>query len=147
MAARLILGYSRGSLFMKREISFLILYGVCFLTVFLCPFRVFSADDAPATVQPSNHLSFVEGEIIEVNGLKDALGSAVYKIRIYETGETMELFADRDRSLILAGEEIKEAPDILGGAKATIIYGEIKERDLPVIVFARITSTTSISSA
>lgn len=96
------------------------------------------------TVQPSNHLSFVEGEIVEVNELKDPAGCAIYKVKIFETGETIELFADADRSLILAGNESKEAAEILDGTKATIIYGEIKKQDLPIIVFARVASTSTV---
>ena len=138
-----------GAMFVRRKSFFALLSVACLMAFFLHLPHAFSEDEMetatekPATVQPSNHLSAVEGEIVEVNELKDPPGCAIYKVRVYETGETMELFADRDRSLILAGGESKNAPDILGGAKATIIYGEIKEQDLPVIVFARVASTST----
>lgn len=93
--------------------------------------------------QLENRLFSVECEILEVNELKEPPGSAIYKVKVFDTGETMDLFADRDRTLIVAGTEVKKAPDVLGGTKATLIYGDAKEQDLPVIVFAKVVSTAT----
>ncbi len=120
---------------------FAILFAACLMIV--CSSVVFSEDERPAAAQPKSHLFSVDGEILEVNELRDPPGCAIYKVKIFGTGETMDLFADRDRTLILAGTETKKAPDVLGGTKATLIYGDEKEQDLPVIIFAKLASTVT----
>lgn len=83
----------------------------------------------------------LKGEVLEVEELKEPLGSAIYTIKDLASGTTFKLLADRYRSLIKIGGETKSAGDILGGSKVTIIYQKLPGQSLPEIVFAKVTNS------
>ena len=85
----------------------------------------------------------LNGEVLEVEELKEPLGSAIYTIKDLTSGTTVKLLADRYRSLIKIGDAAKPAGDILGGSKVTIIYQKSADQKLPEIVFAKVTNSYS----
>lgn len=90
---------------------------------------------------PSEALMKLEGEIIEVEELKNPLGSAIYTVKDFSSGATIKLFADRYRALIQIGNETRLPGDVLGGSRATIIYQQSGDPEKPEIVFAKIASS------
>ena len=83
----------------------------------------------------------LKGEVLEVEELKEPLGSAIYTIKDISSGATVKLLADRYRSLIKIGGETKSAGDVLGGSKVTIIYQISSNQTMPEIVFAKVTNS------
>ncbi len=86
-------------------------------------------------------LTKLECEVMEVEELKEPKGGAVYTVKDLSSGSTLRLFADPYRSLIQIGGIKKQAGDVLGGSKVTIIYQKSPDRDIPEIVFAKVTSS------
>lgn len=82
----------------------------------------------------------LKGEVLEVEELKEPLGSAIYTIKDLSSGETVKLLADRYRSLIKINDAIKPAGDVLGGSKVIIIYQKSENQKMPEIVFAKVTN-------
>jgi hypothetical protein len=83
----------------------------------------------------------IEAEILEVEELKEPLGSAILTAKDLTSGETIRLFADPSLSLFQSGDEKLDPGDVLGGSKATIIYRESSKRDLPEIIFATVSGS------
>ena len=83
----------------------------------------------------------LNGEIMEVEELKEPKGSAIYTVKDLASGKMLKLFADPYRSLIQMGGAQKSAADVMGGSKVTIIYRKSPDRDIPEIVFAKVTSS------
>ncbi|MBI4372235.1 MAG: hypothetical protein HY585_00740 [Candidatus Omnitrophica bacterium] len=112
--------------------------GYLLFALVLNPSFVFSE----AVVEESSG-SFIklEGEVLEVEELKDPKGAAVYTVKDLSTGNTIRLFADPYRSLIQMGDEVKSAGDVLGGSKVTFIYRKSPDQDTPEIIFAKVTSS------
>ena len=88
-------------------------------------------------------LSQLKGEVLEVEELKEPLGSAIYTVKDLASGATVKFLADKNRSLVKIGDEIKAAGDVLGGSKVTIIYQKTSSQTLPEIVFAKVTNSYS----
>lgn len=83
----------------------------------------------------------LEGEILDTEELKEPLGAAVFTVKDFSSGRTFRLFADPYRSLIqLAGSTVS-AGDVTSGGKATIIYRKDPKREIPEIIFAKISGT------
>ena len=83
----------------------------------------------------------VEVEILEVEEVKEPYGGAIYTTKNLISGETLRFFADPYLSLIQSGTEKINATDVLGGCKATIIYSESSDPELPEIIFAKISNS------
>jgi len=83
----------------------------------------------------------LEGEIMEVEELNKPKGSAIYTVKDLSSGSTLKLFVDPYRSLIQMGGTRKQAGDVLGGTKVTIIYRKSPDREIPEIIFAKVTSS------
>lgn len=82
----------------------------------------------------------LEAEILEVEELKEPLGSAIYTVKDLSSGSTVRLYADRHRSLVHMGDAPMAAADILWGGRATIIYRNLGEGKLPEVVFAKVSN-------
>lgn len=93
------------------------------------------------TKTTTSTFSKLVGEIMEVEELKEPKGGAIYTVKDLSSGSTLKLFADPYRSLIQMGGEKKQAGDVLGGSKVTIIYRKSNDRDIPEIIFAKVTSS------
>ena len=107
---------------------------------------LFSVQVASAeSVKEANHEHLLyrklNAEIVDVEELKEPLGSALYTVKDLSSGKTIKLYADVHRSLIQMGESIKSAGDVLGGSKATIIYQDSKASSTPEVVFAKVASS------
>ncbi len=83
----------------------------------------------------------LKGEVLEVEELKEPLGSAIYTIKDLSSGATIKFLADKSRSLVKIGDVIKSASDVLGGSKVTIIYQKSPTQNLPEIIFAKVTNS------
>ncbi len=83
----------------------------------------------------------LKGEVLEVEELKEPLGSAIYTIKDLSSGATVKLLADRFRSLVKINDTLKSAGDVLGGSKVTIIYQRSQDQNLPEIIFAKVTNS------
>ena len=90
---------------------------------------------------PIGKLVKVEAEIIEVEELKEPLGAAIYTVKDLSSGATLRLFADPFKTLVQTGGETMGAADVFGGSKATILYRNEDGKDLPQVVFVKITAT------
>lgn len=88
-------------------------------------------------------LAQLKGEVLEVEELKEPLGSAIYTVKDLSSGATIKFLADKRRSLIKIGDEIKTAGDVLGGNKVTIIYQKTADTKIPEIIFAKVTNAYS----
>ena len=88
-----------------------------------------------------SRLLHLKSEIMEVEELKEPLGSAIYTIKDISSGATVKLLADRYRSLVKIGGEIKSAGDVLGGSRVTVIYQISADQKMPEIVFAKVTTS------
>ncbi len=110
--------------------------GLCGLALFVFAVTL-SAEGNP------NPLLQLKGEVLEVEELKEPLGSAIYTIKDLSTGATLKFLADRSRSLVKIGNDTKSAGDVLGGSKVTIIYQKTPAPNLPEIVFAKVTNSYS----
>ena len=86
-------------------------------------------------------LKKLQAEILEVEELREPKGGAIYTVKDLSSGRTLRLFADPHRTLIQMGTSTRSASDILGGTRATIIYRQSPGKDLPEIVFAKVTSS------
>ncbi len=98
------------------------------------------AEKKNATV-PSGMLKKLEAEIMEAEELKEPKGSVIFTVKDLSSGATLRLFADPYTSLIQMGGSQKEVGDVLGGSKVTIIYRKSPDRDIPEIIFAKVTSS------
>ena len=107
------------------------------ITFCLVPILVF-AEEEPTAAFSSGNFKTLEAEITEVEELKEPLRSAIYTVKDLATGQTLRLFADPYASLIQSGGKTVSAPDVTGGSKATIIYRESVDRDIPEIIFAQV---------
>ena len=97
------------------------------------------AAEAPVPVEsPAGELVTLEGEVLEVEELKEPAGDAIFSVKSFATGETTKLYADQYRSLIWAGEKSKPVTEVLGGAKGTFVCRPHPGKELPVIVFAKV---------
>lgn len=122
-------------------------YSTALITLFLLfspVLPVFSAEKE--TVEPplkssSGTFTKLDGEILEVEELKEPRGSAIFTIKDMASGKTLRLFADPHRSLIQIGGAPKPPADVLGGSKVRIIYRKSPGRDIPEIVFAKVASS------
>lgn len=96
------------------------------------------AEESGKASPPLNQL---KGEVMDVEELKEPLGSAIYTIKDLETGSTVKLYADPYRSLIKIGGATKSTGDVLGGSKVTIIYQKLPGQEMPEVVFAKVTNS------
>ena len=96
------------------------------------------AEESKNASPPLNQL---KGEVMDVEELKEPLGSAIYTVKDLETGNTVKLFADPHRSLIKIGAATRSAGDVLGGSKVTVIYQKLPGQDLAEVVFAKVTNS------
>ena len=119
---------------------------LCFSALFLCLLRGSGAVSAEEGGRGNlaGELLTIEGEILEVDELKEPAGSAIYLVKNFATGETLKLFADAYRTVISAREKLKPVSEVLGGTKGTFLYRASDEQQMPVIVFAKV-SDSSVS--
>ena len=90
------------------------------------------------TGKSGDKLLKLEAEILEVEELKEPLGSAIYTVKDLSSNSIIQLYEDRYRTLVrIAGSQMAVA-DVFGGGKATIIYRDSGKGKLPEVVFARI---------
>ena len=132
----------------SQRFSFVWVGFLCSSLLVLNPAPLFSEEQSAAkipeeivlqkTEAPKDELLKIEGEILEVEELKEPKGSAIYTVKDLATGKTLQLFADSYRSLIYMGGVSKPAGDILGGSKVTIIYRKSPDREMPEIAFAKV---------
>jgi hypothetical protein len=101
---------------------------------------VFAVEETSPNAQ-SSQFETIEAEIMEVEELKEPLGSVIFTVKDLVSGQTFRFFADPYLSLIQSGGETVAAGDVLGGSKATIIYRQSPERDIPEIIFAQISGS------
>ena len=104
------------------------------------PFPVFAEEKSSENTAASDFKT-VEVEIMEVEELKEPLGSAVYTVKDLASGQTLRFFVDPHLSLIQSGGQAVSAGDVLGGSKATIIYRESAKRGMPEIIFALVSGS------
>ena len=95
------------------------------------------------TVAPefSQTLIKLDGEILEVEELKQPEGSAIYTVKDLSSGKTLRLFAHSYRTLVRMGTLSKTVGDVLGGSKVTIIYRNSPGKDVPEIIFVKVISS------
>ena len=110
---------------------------ICFV---FHPILVSAEEKAPSSPAVSDFKT-IEAEIMEIEELKEPIGSAVYTVKDLASGKTLRFFVDPYVSLIQSGGQSVSAGDVVGGSKATIIYRESPERDVPEIVFAQISGS------
>ena len=115
-----------------------LLWGTLCSTFFLSSPSVFSEK---AIQKPSGTLTKFEGEVLEVEDLKEPKGGAIYTVKDLSSGRTIRLFADPYRTLVEMRGSTKSVGDVLGGNKVTIIYRKLPERDIPEVVFVKVTSS------
>jgi len=109
-------------------------------TVFFLPTSfVFGEEKAEKSI-PASTFKKLQGEILEVEELKDPQGAAIYTVRDLASGTTHQFFAHPYRTVIQMGGETTAVTDVSGGSKVTIIYRESSDRDIPEIVFAKVAS-------
>ena len=101
---------------------------------------VLAEENAGAEIEVA-HFETVQAEIMEVEELKEPPRSAIFMVKDLVSGKTLRFFADPYLSLIQSGGETIQAIDVLGGSKATIIYRKSEKRDIPEIVFAKISGS------
>ena len=119
-----------------------LLWMMCLLISVMCLLAPNSLAAAPEQVNSGENLLRMEAQIVEVELLKDPLGSAVYTVKNLSSGETVRLYADRYRTLVQVGGSPKKVADILGGEKATIVYRKpASTAEMPEIVFARVSES------
>lgn len=106
--------------------------------IFLIPEAICSEQSAE---QFSQELKKLEGEILEVEELKEPQGAAIYTVRDFASGTTRRFFAHPYRTAVQMGVETQQVTDVIGGSKATIIYRDSADRETPEIVFAKVAST------
>ena len=95
---------------------------LCFSALFLCLLRGSGAVSAEEGGRGNlaGELLTIEGEILEVDELKEPAGSAIYLVKNFATGETLKLFADAYRSVVghldrgTLGTRRAERIDLLG---------------------------------
>ncbi len=109
-------------------------------TILMLNPRIIFAEKAVAQLTVGS-LNKVECEIMEVEELKEPKGGVIYTVKDLSSGSTIKLFADPYRSLIQMGGTKKQAADIFGGSKVTIIYQKLPDRDIPEIIFAKVISS------
>lgn len=105
-----------------------------FIFIFLICRFAYSAENISSFGQ-------IKGEVLDVEELKEPLGSAIYTIKDLSTGDTVKLFADAHRSLVKMGDVTKSVGDVLGGSKVTIIYQKSSKQNLPEVVFVKVTNS------
>ena len=114
------------------------------LVAFLCAGLLSNAygifAEAP-TQDFSQTLMKLDGEIVEVEELREPEGSAIYTVKDLATGKTLRLFAHSYRTLVRMGTTLKTVGDVLGGSKVTIIYRNFPGEDVPEIIFVKVTSS------
>lgn len=122
---------------MKRHAFFFLIVAIagCF-----CGSPFAFSEEATAEISSGKFFK-LEGEIMEVEELREPRGAAIYTVKDLASGKTIKLFADPYRSLIQMGDEVKSAGDILGGSKATFIYRNTPDHDQPEVIFAKVTSS------
>lgn len=98
---------------------------------------IFAAENTGSSLLKLN------GEVLEVEELKEPLGSAIYTVKDLSSGATVKLLADKNRSLVKIGGVTQSAGDVLGGSKVVIIYQKTANQNLPEIVFAKVTNSIS----
>ena len=96
-----------------------------------------------AAENTNTSLAKLNGEVLEVEELKEPLGSAIYTVKDLSSGTTVKLLADKNRSLVKIGGVTQPAGDVLGGSKIIIIYQKTADQNLPEIVFAKVTNSIS----
>ena len=97
--------------------------------------------DKPSVQHGKKPFVKLDAEISEVEESNEPYGAAIYTVKNLSSGETLRLFVHPYRSLIQIGGKPGSAGDALGGSKASIIYQESPDGDMPEVVFARITSS------
>lgn len=101
---------------------------------------IFAEENTSQSGTPTDFKT-IEAEILEVEELKEPLGSAIYTAKDLVSGQTMRFFVDPYLSLIQSAGQAVSAGDVLGGSKATIIYRQSQKRDIPEIVFALVSGS------
>ena len=112
---------------LKRTIAFI-------LTLFVFTGQLFST--AGNHTEPQ--LKRLRAEILEVEELKEPLGSAIYTVKDIVSGTTIRLYASVYSTVVRSGNEVIEAGDVSGGSRAVIIYKRARDQELPEVVFAQI---------
>ena len=110
----------------------------CCVAIFLLMVHVISVSAQDSANPP---LLQLKGEVLEVEELKEPLGSAIYTVKDLSSGATIKFLADKNRSLVKIGGVTKSTGDVLGGSKVTIIYQKSPTQNLPEIVFAKVTNS------
>ena len=108
--------------------------------IYLFSFMSSTAQASDQLISESSDGQFlsVQGEIAELEELKDPPGSAIFRVKDFSTGRTLELFADSNRAAVHMAGETKTLHDILPGSKATIIYEYSKKTDRMEVVYVKI---------
>ncbi len=111
----------------------------CCIAIFFLTVHVISVLAQESANNP--RLLQLKGEVLEVEELKEPLGSAIYTVKDLSSGATIKFLADKNRSLVKIGGVTKSTGDVLGGSKVTIIYQKSPDQNLPEIVFAKVTNS------
>ena len=122
---------------LRRYFSAGLMLIICFV---FHPVPVSAEEKTPASPGVSDFKT-IEAEIMEVEELKEPMGSAVYTVKDLASGQTLRFFVDPYASLIQSGGQSVLAGDVVGGSKATIIYRQSQERNMPEIIFAQISGS------
>ena len=101
----------------------------------------FAADEQLPEKSGSSNFSTIQGEILEVEELREPVGAAIYLVKDFASGQTIKLFADPYRALIRSGNETQTASSLLPGSKVTVIYQKSEERDIPEVVFVKVSGS------
>ncbi len=109
--------------------------------VFLLALLIVTSGIVYSAQEKQTALAQLKGEVMDVEELKEPLGSAIYTVKDLATGKTVKLFVDPYRSLIKIGDSTKTVGDVMGGSKVTIIYQKSEKQPLPEVVFAKVTNS------
>jgi len=82
-----------------------------------------------------------DGEVLKVTLLREPVGSAIYKVKNFSSGETVEVLADAYRTLVLIRGEVETPHDVLDGSKAQMIYRQRADSDMPTLTYIKVVSS------
>lgn len=118
------------NLFLRKKWQFLMMMSAAVLISFF-GFERTQAEESKSSLREISgpQLLVIEGEIAEVEELKEPKGSALFRVKDFVSGELREIFVDLYRTSIRIGNEAKTPHDVLPGSKATVIYEHSKETD------------------
>lgn len=85
-----------------------------------------------------------QGEVLEIEDLRDPADSAIYKVKDFTTGEVVNFFVDFHRVAVKMNGEARPTKEVYPGAKAFIIYQESSDQGKPQIVFMKVVNPVAV---